>query len=154
MIGAAYFMLAGLLVGLAIVRRHAARGRPDWCAWTLAAGLCASLLLAESGAWSIMPGAATIDAVTCLVMLALWTRFTSMRAWMIGFIGLAKGVAHLAQYLADPQQITWAYFIAINGAFLVQVLVAGGWIDAVGNRLDRLFARLAPVRHRLLRDGR
>lgn len=154
MIGAAYFLLAGLLVGLAIVRRHAAMGRPDWCAWTLAAGLCASLLLAESGAWSIMPGAATIDALTCLAMLALWTRFTSMRAWMIGIIGMAKCAAHLAQYLADPVHISWWYFFAINGAFLVQVLVAGGWIDAVGIRLDRLFARLAPVRHRLLRDGR
>ena len=144
----AYFIAVSALVGLSLLRRH------DWCTWAMAAGLAASMLLAESGAWSIMPGAATIDALTCIAMLALWTRYTSMRAWVVGFIGLGKGVAHLLQYLADPVHVTWPYFIAINGAFVVQVLVAGGWIDAVGLRLDHLFARLAPVRHRLLRDGR
>lgn len=150
----AYFVAVTLLVAFAIVRRHEKMERHDWCAWAMAGGLVASITLSASGAWSIMPGAAAIDAATCLAMLALWTRYTSMRAWTIGFIGLAKCGAHMAQYLVDPVQISWGYFYAINGAFVVQVLVAGGWIDAVGKWADRHFARLAPVRHRLLRDGR
>ena len=147
MVTAVYFSAVIVLVVLAVERRH------DWCAWALAGGLAASMLLAGSGAWSIMPGAAAIDALTCIIMLLVWTRFHSMRAWSIGFIGLAKGVAHFAQYMADAQHVSWPYFVAINGAFVAQVLVAGGWADAVGDRADRVFARLAPVRHRLLRYG-
>lgn len=144
---ALFYIAVSGLAALAIMQRR------DACAWTLAIGLVASMLLAESGQWSAMPGAASIDAVTCLVMLAVWTRHTSMRAWTIGFIGLAKCGASFGQYLVDPAQVTWGYAAFINVAFVVQVLVAGGWIDAVGNRLDRVFARIAPVRHRLLRDG-
>jgi hypothetical protein len=86
-------------------------------------------------------------------MLALWTRHTSMRAWVIGFIGLVKCAVSLMQFMSEPVHVGWAYPAFINGAFVAQVLVAGGWIDAVGVRADRLLARLAPVRHRLLRDG-
>jgi len=100
-----------------------------------------------------LPFIAAIDAVTCFAMAAIWTAYCSMRAWSIGFIGLAKTGATLAAYVTDPMAVTWAYALFINSAFLVQVLIAGGWIDGLGRWLDSVFASVAPVRHGLLRDG-
>jgi hypothetical protein len=71
----------------------------------------------------------------------------------VGGIGLFKTGAGLLQYSHDPYFYGWAYFIAINIGFLAQIMVAGGVLDAVGYRLDRLLRRIAPERHRLLRDG-
>lgn len=143
----AYLALVVALTVLAVSRKR------DTCTMTLAVALLISITVIEAGAWSYMPFAAAIDAATCVVMLVLWTRHTSMRAWSVGFIGLIKGLATLVQYLVDPYAVSWAYAVLINGGFVAQVLVAGGWADAVGFRVDRLFARIAPVRHRLLRDG-
>lgn len=142
-----FFGIATALVAWALVRKR------DACTLALALGLAASLGVGSLKPWSALPYLAAIDAVTCIVMLALWTQYTSMRAWTVGFIGLAKGGATWAQYLVDPVNLSWAYALALNAAFLAQVLIAGGWADAVGNWADRLFARVAPVRRSLLRNG-
>jgi hypothetical protein len=147
-VNAVFFALLALLVALAIRRSC------DGCTIAMAAGLGASMLFMQAAPWSPVPGVAFIDAATTLVMLALWTRHVSMRAWAIGFIGLMKCALSMGQFMADPVQVGWTYPALINGAFVAQVLIAGGWADAVGVRADRLLARLAPVRHRLLRDGR
>ena len=151
MIAIGYFILAALLCALAF------RRKPDWCPGALAAALVASIAVASADAlgavWSVIPFAATIDALICLFMLVLWSQFISMRAWAVGGIGLFKTGAGLLQYSHDPYFYGWAYFIAINIGFLAQIMVAGGLLDAVGYRLDRLLRRIAPERHRLLRDG-
>jgi len=146
-VNAAYFSLVTMLVTLAVMQKR------DWCAAVMGLGLFASLLVMQFKPDSPLPFVAAIDAMTCLAMAALWTVHQSMRAWTIGFIGLAKTGATVGAYLIDASAVHWGFAAFINAAFVLQVLVAGGWIDAVGIRLDSLFARIAPVRHGLLRHG-
>lgn len=144
---AVYFSLVIVLVAAAITQKR------DQCAAVIGMGLGASLMVTIVAPASPLPYVAAIDAMTCLAMATLWVAYSSMRAWTIGFIGLAKIGATVAAYVVDAYTIHWIYAIFINAAFVLQVLVSGGWIDAMGNRLDNLFARIAPVRHGLLRDG-
>jgi hypothetical protein len=142
-----FFAAASLLVGAAIARKG------DWCPAVLAICLAASMLVAAMQPASHLPFIAAIDAMCCLAMAALWTAYNSMRCWSVGLIGLAKTGATLAAYLVDPLHVSLAYALFVNAAFLLQVVVSGGWADGVGSRLDRVFARLAPRRHGLLRNG-
>jgi hypothetical protein len=146
----AYFLVALALVGAAFWNRM------DWCVATLAAGLLASFVLWQAQVWPPMPAIATIDGLTCVVMLLLWSKYQSTRARLVGFIGIPKGIATVAAWSAisaDPGSFSLAYAVFINVAFLVQVLIAGGFTDAIGRWLDDRLTSLSPVRWRLLRDG-
>jgi len=144
---AIYLALAAALSLAALQRKR------DWCTGVIAAGLIVSSVMIAAKPYSPLPFIAAIDAMTCLAMAAIWTAFGSMRAWSVGLIGLAKAGATMTAYLVDASAIAWPYALFINAAFLAQVIVAGGWADGLGSRLDRVFARIAPVRHGLLRNG-
>lgn len=144
---AMYLTFAACLVAIATARRL------DWVTGTIACGLILSAVMIASEPASPLPFIAAIDGMTCAAMAAVWTVHNSMRAWSVGAIGLAKTGGTLVAYLADPFAVHWGFAVALNLAFLAQVLVAGGWADGLGSRLDRVFARLAPKRRSLLRDG-
>lgn len=147
MMALAYFILAAALCVLAL-RQHY-----DLSTTALTASLAASIVVSWVGVWSVVPFAATIDALICLVMLAVWSRTYSMRVWAISGLGFLKTCAGAIQYFSDPYYYGWAYYYTINIGFVVQILIAGGYFDAVGYRLDRVLARVAPKRHRILRYG-
>jgi len=141
-----YFGMAALLVAAAFRRNR------DWCAGIMAMGLVASIAAYIAGVLTLHFIAA-VDGISCGALAAVWTVQTSMRAWSIGIIGLGKTGATVAAYVIDAYTINLTFALFINAAFLAQVVIAGGWADEVGIRLDNLFARLAPRRHGLLRDG-
>lgn len=144
----AYFTLAAGLVFWAWVRKH------DATTTALAAGLFMSILAIFADPFWRMPYAAMIDSVIVVTMLCLWVRYHSMRAWSVGAIGMAKTGLTFAAYVINPYAASWAYAIALNAAFLLQVLVAGGFCDGVGRWLDNRLLRAFPRRHGLLRNGR
>lgn len=144
---AAYLALATGLVGLAMWQKR------DWCAAIMGAGLFASVLVMLASPASPLPYVAAIDAVVCLAMAAIWAKHGSMRARAVGFIGLAKTGATAWLYAVDAYTFNFGYALFIDAAFIAQVVVAGGWIDAMANRIDDMLARTSPSFHRLLHDG-
>ena len=143
----AYLALVTALVGLAMWQKR------DWCAAIMGAGLLASILVMLASPASPLPYVAAIDAVVCLAMAAIWATYGSMRARAIGFIGLAKTGVTAGLYVVDPYSFNLDYALFIDAAFVAQVTVAGGWFDAMANRLDDSIARVLPRFHRLLHDG-
>lgn len=140
-------ILAILLLALAIWRR------PDKVTLALALGFVASVAaqpFRHGGA--LLPFIVTIDALIVLAMLSVWTRETSMRAWSVGFVGLAKTGWTLA--FASASHVSfWTFAVVPNCLFLGQVVAAGGMADGVGDWLDDLCRRFLPRRYSLLRNG-
>lgn len=142
-----YLVFAGLLTGAALVHNG------DVCTKVLALGLVASLAVMALNPWSYMPYAGAIDALVVVMMIDLWIKHRSQRARLIGFIGLGKAFASWVQFLAGAQIHPLYYIAIINGGFIVQVAIAGGYGNAVGRWLDSLLTGVAPRRWSLFRDG-
>lgn len=120
------FMLAALLIGVAIVRR------PEPATWVLAALFAASVPAGSMfGHDRIIPVLAFIDGCLVVAMAAIWTRSHCQRARIIGTIGLAK-VAWALTAVSFSHVNYYSYASALNGAFLLQIVIAGGFVDAVG----------------------
>jgi hypothetical protein len=146
----AYFILAALLCSGGLWRKR------DACNVVLTAGLGASLASWLAGIWPPMPVIAAIDGAVCVAMLCLWARHHSMRARLIGLVGLTKCTATIfayAHYTANPYSYSLEYALFIDACFVAQVLIGGGYTDAIGRWLDYRLTRIAPVRWCLLRDG-
>lgn len=144
---AAYLALVTALVCMAMWQKR------DWCAAIMGVGLLASILVMLASPASPLPHVAAIDAMVCLAMAAIWAEYGSMRARAIGFIGLAKTGVTATTYAIDAYTFNLDYALFIDAAFVAQVIVAGGWFDAMANRLDDSIARTLPRFHRLLHDG-
>lgn len=96
-----------------------------------------------------------IAATDCVIVMALamiWAHGNDMRAYSAGGVGLLKCGWTLAAYVGDSYMNWLLYAVALNTAFLLQVAIAGGFVDAVGHWLFDLLHRHAPRRHRLLRN--
>lgn len=91
-----------------------------------------------------------IDAGIVMGMAAAWTVGDNMRAYAIGLIGLGKIGWRLA-FAAGLDVSHLAFAVAINVAFALQVLVAGGVLDELGRWIDDRLRVLFPRRYRLLR---
>lgn len=145
---AQFNVVAIVLLVLATMRR------PDFTTGTVAIGFAASAVVPSfrNGA-ELLPIIATIDAVICLAMLSVWTAYNSMRAWSIGFIGVAKCGWAWAAAFGIIEVNSWGFALPFNAAFIAQVVIAGGCADAIGDRLDRMLWRFFPRRHFLLRNG-
>lgn len=89
----------------------------------------------------LVPMLSILDAAVVLAMLALWAHYHSGRARWIGVIGLVKcGWALWQQGMPAPH---WnGYTAVINGGFILQLIVAGGWADGLAARADRLLRQL------------
>lgn len=93
-----------------------------------------------------------IDAGIVLGMAGIWASTVSMTAYSIGLVGMVKCGLRLA-YATNPHMDHLAYAAAINCGFAVQVLIAGGFADALGRWLDGVLRRFLPHRYSLLRNG-
>lgn len=142
-----YFLLAGIITAVAFWRR------PGVTSAILMAGLAASF----ASPWSrmeLLPYLSTIDVAVVVAMTGIWAHDRhNMRAWTIGFIGLAKCAWTWFAAVNVLQVNTYGYVLPLNCAYLAQVLVAGGFADGIGHRLDDLFRRVVPRRYGLLRNG-
>jgi len=145
---AAIFTLQGLLILYALYR-----GKSDRIVLTLLAGwIAASAIGPTIDDMHRQVPLSVIDALIGVTMALLWTAKVDMRAWWIGVIGFAKVGARIT-YVSGPYIDHWWFAAAINCALLLQIMVAGGLLDAIGHRLDDMLRRVAPRRHGLLRDG-
>lgn len=148
-------MSTGEFQTLAIVLLAVAWWRKrDATVFALATGFALSAMfpLARHGA-ELLPFIAITDAGIVLAMLAIWTAHDSMRAWFVGFIGLAKCGWTFAAASGGIPGPWLVYAVGLNCAFLAQVCIAGGFADAANNWLDRHARRLVPRRYRMLRNG-
>lgn len=96
---------------------------------------------------------AAIDYVIVFAMLGIWTVHGSMRAYSVGLIGLGKLIGRTLFYSA-PFTNHYVFAVAINCAFALQVVAAGGLLDVLGRWLDRALRSLMPRRYRLLFHGK
>lgn len=144
----AYFMLATMLT------LWAARRAPGPCSFVLCGSMAASWAVLIAEPWSAIPFISAIDAMVCLAMMAIWPNSQMVKAKVICGIGIAKTFVSLFQYTENAYAVSWAYAIFINLAYILQVLIAGGFLDAVGHRLDSLLRSDLPVLHSLLHDGK
>lgn len=141
----AYLILASMLTGMAL------QAKRDACCMALACGLIASGALIAINPAFIAPYLGAIDAMVCLFMVDLWLKHLSQRARLIGFIGAGKAIVSL---LHHSVVLHWfAYALVINSAFVVQVLIAGGYTDALGRWTDRVLSERLPRAWVQLRDG-
>lgn len=95
---------------------------------------------------------AVADCAVALAMLGLWTAATDMRAWAVGLIGWLKTSVRLA-FVSFPSFDPTAYAAIVGLAFFAQIIVAGGFADGVGVKLDCMLLRFFPRRHSLLRNS-
>lgn len=137
--------LALLLAG--IWRRRSRHGRLEIIFLVLGASMGVAIGLgAVLPRSQLVPMLSILDAAVVLAMMALWAHYHSGRARWIGAIGLVKcGWALWQQGVPAPY---WnGYAAVINGGFILQLIVAGGWADGLAARADRLLrllrARLA-----------
>ena len=93
-----------------------------------------------------------IDTVIVLLMMEPWVVDGDMRAYAVGFLGLGKLGLRLL-YTSVSYMNHTLFAVMINCAFIAQVIVAGGFVDALGAWLDRNLRVLFPRRYMLLRDG-
>jgi len=132
-----------------------------WAMWrrrdAVAAWLAGAFVLATIGglslpvSWligSIMLGdAAVVLAMLFVVMNCMagsdcgWCE-RCQRARFVGWIGTGKVAVSLMMLGPVHAGLDWTWYAAlINGGFVVQVLVAGGWLNGVAVFLDRRMRR-------------
>ena len=125
--------------------------RPQAITVTLAGAFL--LALAAAAHWpshSVHPWLVMLDAAVVAIMAYLWREYRSDRAQIVAALGAGKVMIALAVFFG----LAWnAYAAAANGAFFVQILVAGGMADGfnhwLGLRLRNVFCRAARMVHRL-----
>jgi hypothetical protein len=84
-----------------------------------------------------------IDGLTASAMLWLWTLHHSQRARLVGSISFFNCVLGV-WYMAVPHMVWQTYAAAINAAFVVQVIVAGGFADGISDWLAHRWQRSIP----------
>lgn len=152
MTNAQFYLLASALSVVALVRSR------DAVALSLAIGFVVSVIAPGLRGWpEMLASVAVIDTVICVAMMCFWIARRCMRAWTIGFIGLGKVAVTLLVAWQEHGGFTYVgystYAFVINGAFLLQLIVAGGFVDAIGCWIDGVLRRVLPYRHSLLRNG-
>lgn len=121
-----------IFAGVAALLLWGMARRPDAVSFTVAGFFIASLpldWLVEHG--RVIPFLSALDACMVVAMCVIWTRHHSHRARLVGTIGLAKCAWALWAY-DFPHVDFYSYATALNAAFVAQVFVAGGFLDAVG----------------------
>ena len=127
-----------IFAGIAFALVWAMVRKPQAITYTLAAFFLATVpvdFLVPPG--RIVPILAFADAAMVAAMAALWTKHNSQRARFVGFIGLFKVALAMWSYSFSHVNF-YSYATVLNTAFVGQVLVAGGFLDAVGHWIDDL----------------
>lgn len=98
------------------------------------------------------PALCVIEAMTAVSMTLLWSAANNFRAYWVGLIAWSK-VGLRLYYLTNPYIDHWWFAATLNCALIAQVVIAGGFADAIGHRMDDLLRRFFPRRHSLLHNG-
>lgn len=121
--------------------------RPDWVAGGLLLSLIVSTVMGWTQPAARLPGMlGGMDALVSIGMLIVWTRYRSQRARIVGTVSLLKCAW---AFLMSANSIDWLFYaIALNAAFVFQVLVAGGMADGLVAWLDTIDPRTVRERRR------
>jgi len=137
-------LITGITAALAFLP-----GRGKWLRHLLVISWLASLIAAAAGASmaSVVFMLTVLDMIIAGAALAICTNDPSRYdARLIGAISMMLMPAHWIMAWSEGTA-SWALYAAsCNGAFVVQCLIVGGWLDGVGRRLGRLFGRAGAVR--------
>jgi hypothetical protein len=144
----AIFALQGALILIALWRSKADR----IVLVLLTAWVIASVLGPLQSDVARQPALSTIDALVGVAMTLLWSAADDFRAWWVGLIAWVK-VALRLSYVISPYMDHWYFAAILNCALLAQTVIAGGFTDAIGHRLDDMLRRFFPRRHSLLHNG-
>lgn len=133
-------MTLAVYIGIAMLLVWALVRRPQWITLAMGMVFVGGILAADiahgGDLRSILMG---FDALVVIAMWALWQRFRSERAALVATLGFFKiwlGIAGATTGMSWP---VWA--AANNAVFVLQILVAGGFLDGL----------IAWVGHRCLR---
>lgn len=81
--------------------------------------------------------ASLVDGVIIIAAFYLWSEHKSLRAYIVGWISIAK----LAFHFAISAHFGWgnwfAYALSVNSAFVVQCAIAGGFVGGMVGLFDR-----------------
>lgn len=99
---------------------------------------------------------ALVDTLIVAAATRAWISGGDLRGWWVGLIGLAKLGSRLF-VVADPvpnfsSGNFWVFAATMNAAFALQVIIAGGLVDVVGNWIAAHLRHAGPRRARLLRN--
>ncbi len=84
-----------------------------------------------------------VDTLIVAAATRAWVSGGDLRGWWVGLIGLAK-IGSSGNF--------WLFAAAMNAAFALQVIIAGGLVDVVGNWIAAHLRHAGPRRARLLRN--
>lgn len=123
MTSAVYIMIA-LLLAWALIRR------PQWITVSMAIAFASAIAAAEMTSGdnlrSILMG---FDALVVIAMWFLWHAYRSERAALVASLGFVKIWLGIASATTN---ITWLVWASGNNAiFVLQVLIAGGFLDGI-----------------------
>lgn len=132
----------GFLVTGAAVMITLNNGRASWLWRALLASWLAILsvsLLGANMAETVL-AMTLLDLSIALVALFIATRDPSRyEARAIGMTSIAMMPGHFVMSVSHGAPDWALYMAACNGGFVFQCLIAGGWLNGVGRRIDRLF---------------
>lgn len=134
---------------------RAVRRRRDLTLPTLllaAWGTAIALAAADARMATFVFTAAVLNLVIAGMALVIVTRDPGrLDARVTGGLSMAIMPAHWVMSASNGAADWTIYSLSCNIVFVLQCLVAGGWLDGLGRGLAGFFARLRPVRR--LRDG-
>lgn len=123
-------MTLAVYIGIALLLVWALVRRPQWITICLGLVFGAAILAADiahgGDLRSILMG---FDALVVIAMWALWQRFRSERAALVATLGFFKIWLGIA---GATMAMTWPVWAAANNAvFVLQILIAGGFLDGI-----------------------
>jgi hypothetical protein len=137
-------MTLAVFTGIALLVVWAMVRKPEAIMAVLALAFVASVAAAQvRHGDELRPLLIGLDGMVSGAMAWLWTRHHSQRARIVGSISAANCVIGF-WYMAVPYTVWQTYAAMLNAAFVVQVLVAGGFADGIADRLADRWRRAFP----------
>lgn len=97
-------------------------------------------------------GMASIDLIVAMIALVRFTQDNHKReAQIVGGLSMCLMPAHFVMAASRGHADWTLYASACNAVFVLQCLVAGGWLDGVGRSIADIWRGVRPVRS--FRDG-
>lgn len=131
-----------------------AYGKGIWLRRVLFIAWLASMLLAMMGQTRgvVVAGMASIDLIVAMIALVRFTQDNHKReAQIVGGLSMCLMPAHFIMAASHGRADWTIYISACNAVFVLQCLVAGGWLDGVGRSIAVIWRGVRPVRS--FRDG-
>ena len=140
-------LITAVAAGLAFGRGRIERGIATWLRQALAIVWTAGavIIVTEQEMSTAVGMAAFLDLFVGFVAVVISTIDpTRLDARIVGGVSISLMPAHwivsMGQGLSDTGWIVYA--ATCNGAFVVQCLVTGGWLDGMGRGVSRFLSRI------------